>query len=88
MDTDAKTTYSNTLLNPTRALEMILPAVNCAQLRTGLQMWFDISLQKHNHFHASFTTEQLTLFNVKIPDLVLVRYTYQSEVQKGEGNER
>jgi hypothetical protein len=70
MEADIKSLDSAYSVTVISALEVILRAINCAQLRAGLQRWFDISLQKHNHFHAPFTTEQLTLFAVKIPDPV------------------
>ena len=83
MEAKIKSINSVKLITPEEALEAILRSINSAEVRAELLKWLAFGADAKNNTLTSLSTEQLTIFMDKLPDLILVLYTHQKELQKG-----
>ncbi|MHB8208613.1 hypothetical protein [Mucilaginibacter sp.] len=83
MEAKIKSINSVKLISPEEALEAMLRTVNSGEVRAELLKWLDFGADPKNTTLSSLSTEQLILFMDKLPDLILVLYTRQKELQKG-----
>jgi hypothetical protein len=83
MDAKIKSFSSIKLLSSSEAMAAFLRSIESEEVKHELLRWLYFGANDERNLLTSLDWEQLALFMDKLPDLVLILYARQMEIQKG-----